>query len=212
MASTYTLGQMREDLKIPVGDRSGDLSDSYFNRRINNAIREIAFLVQPNELQATDTSIAWVTSQRNYSLATLDPLTVLALKDTTNDRVLAHLELEQFEQLDEDETGQPQYWNRFGANLRIWPLPSSTYSGAATRLSYVMQPAALSADADLSPLPPFLDRAIIEYARFLCYNDLNEPERAGQALAVFLGMTRGKDAPEGAEFAAGVHYGWPGRR
>lgn len=211
MASTYTLAQIRSDVQIPVGDRAGDLTSDYFDRRINDAIKEIAFRVQPDELQTISTSIVWATSTRSYSLTALDPLVVLGVKDTTNDRLLAHLELEQFESLDEDETGQPEYWNRFAGNLRVWPLPSATYAGSATRLSYIAKPTTLSADGDTSPLPEFLDRAIVEYARFLCYNDLNEPERAGQALAVFVGIIQGKDAAAAAEYAAGAHYGWPGR-
>lgn len=185
MASTYTLSKMRSDLSIPVQE-SEAVTTEYLNRQINNAIQEICLDLEPVEMEVSDTSsITLASSNRTYSIASIDPFIVLSVKDTTANLLLRPFSREQAELYPEDETGEPRFYYRYGKNLNIYPLTDTAYVGDSLRILYIKKPTALSSDSDVSPLPEYLDRQIIDYACYLIFKDLNEPERATTWLASY---------------------------
>lgn len=197
----YTLAQIIADVKIPVAaDTNQSLDDSFFTRRINDAIEDIVFTLELPEFEETDESLSLVTSQRSYSLSAIDPLVIQSIKDVTSDTALAPLTREQADQWTETETGEPSGWLRFGLNIEIYPLPASANNGDTLRIRYIKKPTELSYGTDVCPLPSYLNRAVREYAIAACLMDLEEPERASKHFAVYIGVMktrrniRGKEA------------------
>lgn len=180
-ASTYTRGQIRSDIKTsfaPEGDST--LADSFYNRRIDQAVQRIVREVEVPDLERIDETLQLATNTRSYDLTALspEPYLIRGVKDLTADLQLEIITIEEAESWDEDATGPPSHWLRYGTDLRIYPKPSSDYNNDFLRLYLIDFPAVMSTDSSVSPLPAYLDRALLDLATGLVFLDDNEPERA----------------------------------
>lgn len=201
MASSYTLKAIRDDLKIAIAPEGNtDLGDSFYNQRINDAIVEIATTFEMPELEQKDTSISLVTNQRSYNISSIDPLVIMSVKNVTSDTVLEMVTREEADEWDEDETGEPHSWFRYGTTLEVGSLlPSSDYSGDVLRIRYIAKPSTLSKDTDTSPLPTYMDRPLREYALSACYADLNEQQLARGRFVIYRAMMKERKRIRGRE-------------
>ena len=81
-ASTYTLAQLRTDLQLALSD-TDQLTTAYLDRISNAAVQEVAAHYEDPQHEQTYTGVTLAASTRSYSLAAIDPLSVLSVKDTT---------------------------------------------------------------------------------------------------------------------------------
>lgn len=179
--SSYSLSSIRNDVKIIVSpEDDSSLTDAFYNQRINEAIEDIVYELEPKEFETTDTSLSLTTSTRNVDTSSLSSaiLFLQSVKDTTAEVQLSPITREEADNWDEDTTGEPAAYFHFGTNIEIYPLPSSDYDGDTLRLRYIKKPSALTSDSQTSPLPAYLDQAIRKYAAAACLSDLQEPELA----------------------------------
>jgi len=197
---SYTLKEIRDDVKItisPEGDST--LSDSFYNRRINDAIQEIVIALELPEFEKTNETVTLVSGTRSYSMSSFDPLWVISVKDKTYDQFLTAMVTRQADNFSETETGSPSQWFRYGNSLEIYPLPSSTHVGDVLRVRYLKTPSLLSSDNDVSPLPTNLDRAVREYAIAAALSDLNEPELASLHFRIYQAIVKSRKKIRGKE-------------
>lgn len=202
-ASNRTLSDFRTDLKLVyVPEGNNPYTDAYYNRQINSAILDIARQIEVPELQRTNTALTLSTATRAYSYAAFSPevLFILSVKNSTDDTFLDLLSRDEAENYDESETGEPRFYWAFGENFNVYPLPTSDYNGSGLRVRYVARPNALTADSNTSPLPRDLDRAVLQYAKFLVFTDAGEPERAAQEFAIYRGILNSYVEVEAREF------------
>lgn len=200
MASSYQLQTVRSDIRLLFPDDS-QFTDDQIDRRVNETIIDIAYNAEIPELEGIDSGLSLATSTRSYSMSTFDPLLVISVKNTTQDTVLEPISKEDAEAWDEDETGEPTSYFRYGTNLRVYPLPSSDYNGDTLRVLYQKKPTTMTNDTDTSGLPNHFDEAIKRGALARLYLDSDEPDRAASHYRVYLGILnargdiRGKESP-----------------
>lgn len=193
--STYTLAQMRTDLKrIVVPEGNSPWQDDEYDRRIQQAIREIAETKEISELEITNSSAVLTSfNTRSYSLTSLNPpvfaLCSVRLADADND--LLPLSRDQADNYDADATGEPKEYFDWGQSIELYPLPALDWDGVYLVIRYIADPVMPSENV-ASPLPASYDRAIINYAAYLTFEDNHESDRALRYLQGYLAMTRSR--------------------
>lgn len=205
--STITLAQIRTEVKrtvIPAGNLpDGWTTDSTWDLRILAAIREIASKFAIAELEKIATNKVIPTSpNRTIDISDLPlyPLEVLSVKNTaTRSAPLDPLSFQEAEDWDEGDSGEPIAFLAYENTIEIYPLASSSYAGNSLRIRYVGIPADITENV-ASPLPNWFDRAIQDYACYLCLLDQGEPERAKDFFNCYVGQLRDQKPRRTREF------------
>ena len=201
MASSMTLADIRNILRLQFPS-SNQFSDAVLDKFINWTIKDIVYRMRPPEFESTDEthSIPSSSSTRVISVADIDPLAIISVKNTTNDTLWTKITLAQAEAYDEDETGEPTQYVRYSTDIRFYPLASSDYYGDTLRIQYISKPSVLTSDTSTSPLPDYFDEAIPKGALVHCYHFNGEVERTASAFKAYIGALNSRRHVEATEF------------
>ena len=195
MASTYTRSSIRSDLKTayaPSSEVSTKLTDTWWNRLIDQAVQKIANDIEFKAFEKT-VDVTLVQDQRSYDLTTLasdDVHYIISVQNTTNDKPLYWITKDEAMHWDNTESGEPAFFLPYEEGFEVYPLASSDYAGDTLKVRYRKIPDYLSGDTSVNPLPRYTDEAVFQYALYLAYTRTNEVERSKHAFIVFAGIMR----------------------
>lgn len=181
MSSSYS--DLRGDLRLIFPDTTM-FPDDRIQRVMDFVIQDIVIKVEMPEFEKTNTTSTLSTGTRSYSISGLDSLAVLTVKDTTSDLVLAPLTLNEAEDWDEDEEGEPAAYFRYGDSLEIYPLPSSDYNGDTLRIRYLERP---DVGGPTSTLPGEFDEVLLKGTMYHLYALNGEEEKAAASFRQYQG-------------------------
>lgn len=205
MASSYTLLQIRTDVKLVVKPEGNDpWDDPAYDRRINAAIKELASTLEIPELETSNTSLTLSTGVVSYNCAAFipSPIAIISVRNVTQNRDLELTTRAYADSVNLSDLGEPTFFFPYSESFEVYPPPSSTYNTNSLKVRYAPMPVELASDNALSPLPPSFDRPLMQYATFLTLMDKGEAKRAQIYLSGYLAMIRGRKHRRAMEFAS----------
>lgn len=161
---------------------------------INEAIAEIQVILDLPSRYAT-TTVSTVVDQIPYTLNT-SLIGLVAVRDTTNDRLLLKLGYTNFFQRDPASTGQPTHYSRLDRDLVVWPTPD-----AVMTLEYLgtMTHAVLTSSTDVTEYTAAYDRAVHLLAQRNAFEDLGDEDRATRRYQTAVNYLRSLPTPDDDE-------------
>lgn len=150
-----TFSQFRDDLNFALGDKQ-QAGNERLGRWVNKAYFEVALLSDFDGLKEAATADS-VADQQEYSVPS-DFLAVISVSYPDEDKVLLETSISAMRRSDPDVTGIPKYYATRQESIYLWPVPDE--SGKTILMDYMEEPAALSADDDVTVLPQHFDQAI----------------------------------------------------
>lgn len=182
-------------------------TDDWYIRRINAAILEVIWTFEIPDYEKTTTAIQLLDGNGEYDFTAITPQIefILSIKNLTTGTILESETIDRIEEWDEDERGEPICFIRYGYSIIVRPIPSETYSLNYLRVRYISKYIPMTSPNDLDnpiPVPEEFYRLVFQYALALSYADNNEIERAGQAMAIYLGMRNGRKDLRSREIVA----------
>lgn len=161
MSVTFLTAQT--ELRAALGNpaTTGSASAANLKTCLNDALLELYDKFRHLRAESAQT-ITTVASTATYALgATVQA--VLFVWDTTNGVRLRKMPEDDLPRTVPVATGKPRHYYRSGTNLTLYPVPDAVYSIAAI---CKVTPTALSADADVMPLPDSWKRGWIKLAAY----------------------------------------------
>jgi hypothetical protein len=198
MSRPMTRTQMLTEVRARLGETgTGFFTDAQINQWLADGVDEIALFVEPIittmtvDITAVTGSAPYV-DQGEYLL----PDSLISIKQVyfkdSNSKWTDPLNETTYEKLFaengadwESSTGDPPhsyYWRQ--DIIGLFPKPSTTRSGAL-RVLHTCRPTEMSADANTTGLPSWLDRACVLYALYRCRLKDRDGQRAVEAYAEF---------------------------
>ena len=166
-----TLSTMRSEVYNRLGERAGFYTDAQINLWLNDGMDDIALRLEPKVSSATISTVANTTE---YELPSnlISIKTSLFLDDSTDTwremEETSYLELfRENPSWESDTIAQipfKWYW-RPEMVIGVYPKPvAATTDGL--RIIFTCRPDEMDADADVTTMPDWLDRAVVLYAVF----------------------------------------------
>lgn len=189
-----SLAQLRDAIQFRLGNLAGfDPLTSVIDEKISEAQREIvrrALKIDPeNEGAFPELRTRWKMLS-NGTVTEFVPVGLLTAFDVRvyeqatspvpgdeSRRLEECATIEEFEDLDQSKTGYPQRWIRERGVVRVWPLPSASYT-SWLEIRGISLPAPMAVDADLLTLDDHWKPAVIDFASYLVAKEAGWAEEA----------------------------------
>lgn len=170
-----TYAEMKADLTLELGQRTdltsaplsaGDwINVAYLTLTTSNQFFGFKLPKYFRFPELDTTSSATTVAGTDHVATPADALIVYTIHDTTNDTKLSGIRFREFVEKTGRATtasrSKPLYWQRYGANLKLYPTPDAAY---ALTIFYRKRPAELSGASDVTILGAEWDEVILKLA------------------------------------------------
>lgn len=189
-AHGLTLAEIREEVKLCLGNRSTDvIPNTRYDLWINLTEMEIASAFQFFQLEEIATT-TMVVGQAIYQLPN-DLLAIYSLSDTTAKRKLRRSHFRKFDNVDTTVSGVPTHYIRFGNYIQLIPVPDSENR---LQLRYCKIFDKMEKDSDTPTLPAPWHECLILGAEARGWRALGEYQRYGIVKNEYLSIVRSRQA------------------
>lgn len=183
-----TLDEMRTEVYARLAETSGFFTDAQITQWLNDGVEDICLDIEPLARNAT----VDVTADTGEYALPCDTINVRwsLYYDTANTNWMRLTETKYDDLFDidpnweEDRSTFPTHFYWRVNIIGLFPIPD-TSATAGLRIYYTHLPESMSADADVTGLDAWLDKAVVLYALWRCKLKDRDEQRAREVLAEY---------------------------